>query len=261
MGGKGKDIDDTKDWTKANEDCIGAIDGTEVSAWALASKHIPFRNRKQNLSQNVLVACSHDMLFTFVCAGWEGTTHDTRVFVNAILSNRVEQLSFPMRSTGKYYVVDAGYPNIPGFLAPFRGQRYHSRDFIGRHQPKGKEELFNMRHSSVRNVIERSIGVLKKRFAILRDMPNYPLRKQRYIPKACCTVLEAKKDELFEEGERENEQEFDDTEATSYGSNEEHVTFDMSQTAEMAQVRDEIATSLWTSYRQKRKSKKKVSKN
>ncbi|KAK8553145.1 hypothetical protein V6N13_109377 [Hibiscus sabdariffa] len=62
--------------------------------------------------------------------------------------------------------------------------------------------------------------------------------------------LEAEKDELFEEGERENEQELDDTEATSYGSNEEHVTFDMSQTAEMAQVRDEIATSLWTSYRQ-----------
>ncbi|KAK8669233.1 hypothetical protein V6N13_106669 [Hibiscus sabdariffa] len=61
--------------------------------------------------------------------------------------------------------------------------------------------------------------------------------------------LEAEKDELFKEGERENEQELDDTEATSYGSNEEHVTFDMSQTAEMAQVRDEIATSLWTSYR------------
>ncbi|KAL4340384.1 hypothetical protein GQ457_08G015210 [Hibiscus cannabinus] len=240
-------------WFPYFKDCIGAIDGTEVSAWAPASKHIPFRNRKQNLSQNVLVACSNDMLFTFVCAGWEGTAHDTRVFVNAILSNRVEQLSFPMPSTSKYYVVDAGYPNIPEFLAPFRGQRYHSHDFIGRHQPKGKEELFNMRHSSVRNVIERSIGVLKKRFAILRDMPNYPLRKQRYIPKACCTVhnfirLEAEKDELFEEGERENEQGFDDTEATSYGSNEEHVTFDMSQTAEMTLVRDKIATSLWTSY-------------
>ncbi|KAL4302428.1 hypothetical protein GQ457_10G020700 [Hibiscus cannabinus] len=178
-------------WFPYFKDCIGAIDGTEVSARAPASKHIPFRNRKQNLSQNVLVACSHDMLFTFVCAGWEGTAHDTRVFVNAILSNRVEQLSFPMPSTGKYYVVDVGYPNIPGFLVPFRGQRYHSRGFI-----------------------------------------------------------EVEKDELFEEGERENEQGFDDTEATSYGSNEEHVTFDMSQTAEMTQVRDEIATSLWTSYRQ-----------
>ncbi|GMI87293.1 hypothetical protein HRI_002398600 [Hibiscus trionum] len=161
------------------------------------------------------------MLFTFVCAGWKGTAHDTRVFVNAVLSNRTDQISLPMPSVGKYYVVDAGYPNIPGFLAPFRGQRYHARDFIGRHQPREKEELFNMRHSSVRNVIERSIG-----------------------------VLEAEKDELFEEGERENEQEFDDTEATSSGSNEEHITLDMSQTAEMAHVREEIATSLWINYRQ-----------
>ncbi|XVF26931.1 hypothetical protein REPUB_Repub14bG0062800 [Reevesia pubescens] len=28
-----------------------------------------------------------------------------------------------MPSVGKYYIVDAGYPNIPGFLASFRGQR------------------------------------------------------------------------------------------------------------------------------------------
>ncbi|KAK8617365.1 hypothetical protein V6N13_080281 [Hibiscus sabdariffa] len=61
--------------------------------------------------------------------------------------------------------------------------------------------------------------------------------------------LEAKKDELFDEGERENEQEFDDTEATSSNSHEEYIAFDMSQTAEMAQVREEIATSLWINYR------------
>ncbi|KAL4319878.1 hypothetical protein GQ457_18G011420 [Hibiscus cannabinus] len=84
-----------------------------------------------------------------------------------------------------------------------------------RHQQKGKEELFNMSHSSVRNVIEQSIYVLKK-FVILRDMSNYPLRKQHYIPKTCCIVhnfirLEAEKDELFEEGEREIEQKLDDT--------------------------------------------------
>ncbi|KAL4387484.1 hypothetical protein GQ457_09G013860 [Hibiscus cannabinus] len=65
-------------WFPYFKDCIRAIDGTEVSAWAPASKHIPFR--KQNLSQNVLVAYSHNMLFTFVCAGWEVTTHDTRFF-------------------------------------------------------------------------------------------------------------------------------------------------------------------------------------
>jgi hypothetical protein len=26
---------------------------------------------------------------------------------------------------GKYYVVDAGYPNRPGYLSPYKGKRYH----------------------------------------------------------------------------------------------------------------------------------------
>ena len=43
-----------------------------------------------------------------------------------------------------------------GFLAPFRGQRYHLRDFRERrHRPRGREEVFNYRHSSLQNVIER----------------------------------------------------------------------------------------------------------
>ncbi|GKE97454.1 hypothetical protein Tco_0020805 [Tanacetum coccineum] len=59
-----------------------------------------------------------------------------------------------------YYVVDSGYPNLKGFLAPYRGERYHCSDWQGREAVKGKHELFNFMHSSVRNVIERDFGVL-----------------------------------------------------------------------------------------------------
>ncbi|KAL7216458.1 hypothetical protein ACSBR1_028405 [Camellia fascicularis] len=53
--------------------------------------------------------------------------------------------------------------NIPGFLAPFHSQRYHLQEFHSRHY-SGPKELFNHRHSLLRNVIERTFGVLKKRF-------------------------------------------------------------------------------------------------
>ncbi|CAN1140399.1 hypothetical protein LINPERPRIM_LOCUS24812, partial [Linum perenne] len=57
-----------------------------------------------------------------------------------------------------------------GFLAPYRGQRYHLQEWgIGRSRPRTTEELFNMRHSSARNTIERAFGILKMRWAILRD--------------------------------------------------------------------------------------------
>ncbi|KAM1017084.1 hypothetical protein ACFX2A_047678 [Malus domestica] len=37
-----------------------------------------------------------------------------------------------MPKEGKYYVVDSGYANMSGFLAPYRKVRYHLRDFRGR---------------------------------------------------------------------------------------------------------------------------------
>jgi hypothetical protein len=62
---------------------------------------------------------------------------------------------------GKYYLVDAGYPNEYGYLGPYKGERYHFQEFRRRGQPSGRKEVFNRAHSSLRNVIERSFGVWK----------------------------------------------------------------------------------------------------
>ncbi|XP_014755538.1 L10-interacting MYB domain-containing protein-like [Brachypodium distachyon] len=89
---------------------------------------------------------------------------------------------------GKYYLVDSGYPNDTGYLAPYRGQKYHLPEFrIGR-APSGKQELFNFAHSSLRNVIERSFGVLKQKWRILGDVPSYPVKKQTKIIIACMAL-------------------------------------------------------------------------
>jgi hypothetical protein len=62
---------------------------------------------------------------------------------------------------GKYYLVDAGYPNEYGYLGPYKGERYHFQEFRRRGQPSGRKEVFNRAHSSLRNVIERSFRVWK----------------------------------------------------------------------------------------------------
>ncbi|XP_058217358.1 uncharacterized protein LOC131328428 [Rhododendron vialii] len=54
--------------------------------------------------------------------------------------------------------------------------------------PISKEEFFNMKHSAARNVIERSFGVLKMRFVILRSPSYYPIRTQCHIVSACCLL-------------------------------------------------------------------------
>ncbi|XP_022892173.1 uncharacterized protein LOC111407089 [Olea europaea var. sylvestris] len=111
------------------------------------------------------------MKFTFVYCGWEGTANNSQVFVDAV-TRSLNNFPIPRE----------------GFLAPYRGQRYHLRDYVGRGKLRGKEELFNYRHSLCRNIIERCIGVLKAIFSILKLINNYPLSRQKQIPTTCCTI-------------------------------------------------------------------------
>ncbi|KAK9274897.1 hypothetical protein L1049_022151 [Liquidambar formosana] len=133
------------------QDCIGAIDGTHIQAVLPIDKQVPYIGWKGYCTQNVVAACSFDMCFTFVWAGWKGAAHDTR----------------------EYYLVNAGYPNMKGYLAPYKGERYHLPDFRRDSQERGPRELFNQAHSSLRSVIERSFGVLKARWKILSKIHPY----------------------------------------------------------------------------------------
>ena len=42
-----------------------------------------FRGHKDGTTQNVLVAISFDLKFTYVLVGWEGSAHDSRVLNDA----------------------------------------------------------------------------------------------------------------------------------------------------------------------------------
>ncbi|KAK6252766.1 hypothetical protein QUC31_014486 [Theobroma cacao] len=79
--------------------------------------------------------------------------------------------------------------NMLGFLTPILRERYHLNNFSSSGwESRGKEELFNYQHSSLRNVIERCFGVLKTCFNILKKMLPYPMKTQKYLSTACCAV-------------------------------------------------------------------------
>ena len=48
--------------------------------------------------------------------------------------------------------------------------------------------MFNFLHSSLRNVIERSFGVLKEKWRILKGMPSFSPRTQKHIIMACLAL-------------------------------------------------------------------------
>ncbi|XP_017628469.1 uncharacterized protein LOC108471348 [Gossypium arboreum] len=59
-------------------------------------------------------------------ARWEGSAHDTRIFPDAIQDPKYK---FSHPPNGKYYLVDSGYPQMKGYLRPYRDQRYHLPEF------------------------------------------------------------------------------------------------------------------------------------
>ena len=123
------------------------------------------------------------MNFMYVLAGWEGTSHDSRV-INSAKVKGFEALP------GRYYVADAGYSNTPVTLNPYRGVRYHLREQAQANmRPQNSKELFNLRHSALRNVVERTIGVFKHRFTYFEaGRRNLPLRTQVEVVYALTAV-------------------------------------------------------------------------
>ncbi len=164
------------------QNCIGAIDGSHVPITVSPDSAAPFRNRKGTLSHNVMIACDFDLNITYISSGWEGSATDARVLRSAMNTGfRVPN--------GKYYLVDGGYANTPSFLAPYRGVRYHLKEFgHGHHRPQNHKELFNHRHAVLRNHVERVLGVLKKRFPILHVGTFHQMRNQVKIPAAAAIL-------------------------------------------------------------------------
>ena len=129
-----------------------------------------------------MVACDFDLKFVHVHAGWEGSASDARVLQDAL------NHGFHVPH-GKFYLVDAGYANTPQFLAPYRGTRYHlNEQGRVRQRPQNHRELFNLRHAQLRNHVERIIGILKKRYPILKAATSYDIDTQVDISMACCVM-------------------------------------------------------------------------
>ncbi|KAH6805371.1 hypothetical protein C2S51_030202 [Perilla frutescens var. frutescens] len=135
------------------KDCIGAIDGTHIPTMVLGREVSSFRNRHGMQSQNVLAACNFDLQFIYVLSGWEGSAHDSKLLSDAL--SRRNGLQVPQ---------------------DFDGQGHH---------PRNASELFNLRHASLRNVIERIFGVFKSRFTIFKTAPPFPFQTQAKLVLAC----------------------------------------------------------------------------
>ncbi|KAL0537447.1 hypothetical protein IC582_026425 [Cucumis melo] len=213
--------------------CLGALDGTYIKVNVPAGDRPTFRTRKGKIATNVLGVCDTKGDFVYVLTGWEGSAADSQILCDAI--SRENGLQVPK-----------GYPNAEGFLAPYRGQRYHLQERRGvANAPKNAKEYFNMKHSLARNVIECAFGVLKGRWAILRGKSYYPLQVQCHTILACALLHNLINREMTYCDDVNDEDEGDSTYATTIAS--EDIQYNET-TNEWSQWRDDLAESMFTEW-------------
>lgn len=170
-------------------------------------------------------------------------------------------LKYPFVASGKYYLVDAKYANIPGFVAPYPGVSYTQLEFGGGLHPQDARELFNQRHSILHNVTGRTFAALKERFPILTSAP-YPLATQVKLVVAACALHNFIRDEkpddwIFKMYEQEAALRVEDpmppleTEQPLAIPSETQLSYlnlGAEELENASRVRDAIATEIWNDY-------------
>ncbi|XP_074327416.1 uncharacterized protein LOC141665336 [Apium graveolens] len=221
--------------------CVGVIDGTHISAMIKGRDVSSYRNRHGFNSQNVFAACNFDLEFIYVLSGWEGSTHDSKLLNDAL--SRRNGVEVPQ---GKYYLVDCGFANRHQFLSTIRKVKFYLKVFggEGRH-PRNANELFNLCHSSLRNVIERIFGIFKSRFTIFKIAPPFPFQVQAELVLACAGLhnflrKECRSDEF--PFEVVDDQSLDMEDADNHESN---IPSQQQQRTEANTWRANIANSMW----------------
>ncbi|KAH7844327.1 hypothetical protein Vadar_026872 [Vaccinium darrowii] len=176
---------------------------------------------------------------------------DLQVLNSALM--RRNKLQVP---EGKFYLVDAKYANIPGFVAPYHGIPYGLHGI-----PQDAKDLFNHRHSLLRSAADRTFGALKARFPILMTAPPYPLPTQVKLVVAACAIHnyirgEKRDDLIFRMYEQESELQLEDpmppleTEQQPLNADAQvlNIPLEEEEVEHALRLRDAIAAEIWNDY-------------
>ncbi|XP_050338636.1 putative nuclease HARBI1 [Bactrocera neohumeralis] len=155
---------------------IGCVDGTHIQLCKPHTDQSLFYNRKLYFSINAMIICDHNMVIKAVDACRPGSSHDLLIW-SMSRAHDYYQRCYDNGERGSWLLGDAGYALQPFLLTPFRNP------LVGTAQ-----HTFNQKHSSARNVVERTIGVLKSRFRCLARLLQYQPKKVVQITNVCCAL-------------------------------------------------------------------------
>jgi len=118
-------------------------------------------------------------------------------------------------------------------------------------RPANKEELFNLRHASARNVVSQTVDILKQRFRILLSSSEYDINIQARIPVALCAIHNfIRSHDPDDEGTlpEGNFSSDDENHACHQGQVTTVTAGDSQELDDANMMRDHIAKAMWDDY-------------
>ena len=151
---------------------IDVIDCTHVAIQSPGSNDAEiYRNRKGFFSINVQLVCELTGYITDVVARWPGSVHDSTIFDNSHLRAVMET-----QQTQVCLVGDGGYACRRYMLTPLNNPT------------TAAEHAYNAAQILARNCIERTIGMLKRRYPALKYGLHLKLKNTLPVIVACVVL-------------------------------------------------------------------------
>ncbi|XP_047146130.1 putative nuclease HARBI1 [Hydra vulgaris] len=150
----------------------GVVDGTHVKIQAPSGDQEPYHvNRKGYHSINVQAICDSQGLFLNIVADWPGSAHDSRIFSTSVIG-----MELANGVKAGIILGDSGYPCHSYLLT------------LILHPVSPQKVKYNIVHRKTRCIIERTFGILKRRFHCLHGkLRMKPVKVCRIV--AACAVL------------------------------------------------------------------------
>ncbi|XP_017473576.1 PREDICTED: putative nuclease HARBI1 [Rhagoletis zephyria] len=117
--------------------------------------------------------CNENKKILNIFVGYPGSCHDSWVFKNSTLYNRL-----PSYCKDYYLLGDSAYPCNKYLITPYKDNGHLTN----------ANKLFNIKLSSGRIAIEHSFGILKQRFRQLYHCKLRGMKKICHFVRDCCVL-------------------------------------------------------------------------
>ncbi|XP_066585635.1 putative nuclease HARBI1 [Prorops nasuta] len=157
---------------------IGAIYGCHIPIKQPPGNAHDYYNRKDFHSVVLQGTCDHTGKFIDCLIGRPGRAHDAAIFKSSAVYKKLTDVDNPLLPPNLHILGDSAYPLLLNLMTPFKDNGNLT----------SKQIQYNVKHASIRSVIERAYGLLKGKWRRLKYLDVNSVHMANSVIAAACIL-------------------------------------------------------------------------